>query len=160
MFSFEFWCKWMVVVAWIVIATGFELAFLNQTFLFAPINDAVNAAFWGAMVVPDTVQSYQQLVYGLFGSVTVGWGVMILFIVNHAFSKREQWAWKAIAYSVAIWYVLDTGFNLWFGTMAFVIINTVLLAALVPPMFATARTFTSRTGRDADAASSVTVTTA
>ena len=113
---FQFWYRWLIVLTWLIILFGLEMAFLNQTVLFDPINHQLNNAFWQSPEAPAEMIPYQQLMYGALGATTLGWGIMLLFLLRNSFAQRQRWAWWAIVISVDAWYLVDT-LIAWHGSL-------------------------------------------
>jgi len=73
-------------------------------------------------------------VYGVLGSVLVGWMVLVAAIAAGPLRTGEAWAWPALALSVGTWFVLDTGFSLAVGSWQHAAFNLCFLAALGVPL--------------------------
>lgn len=138
---FQFWYRWLIVLTWLIIIFGLEMAFLNQTLLFDPINQQLNHAFWQSSEAPAEMIPYQQLMFGALGATTLGWGIMLLFLIRNSFAQRQRWAWWAIVISVDAWYLVDTLIAWQFGAYSFAIVNTLLVVAITPALIATRREF-------------------
>lgn len=79
---------------------------------------------------------YVRLIYGILGSVIVGWMVVLGAIALGSFRRREQWAWWALFSSVAVWFVLDTTMSLALRWPTHAAFNVPFGAALATPIVA------------------------
>lgn len=138
---FDFWQRWLFVVSIVIIAFGIFMAVFNQTAIFDLFNDQIDPVFWDNSPIPEAFTQFQGWVYGVLGSTMAGWGIMLLFIVQHPFRQREKWAWSAIATSLGFWYLLDTGISLYFGVNFNALFNTLLLVLIIPPLLGTRKLF-------------------
>mgnify|MGYP001812599895 FL=1 len=85
---------------------------------------------------PEALE-YVRFAHAVLGSVMAGWSVALLAILVGPFGRRERWAWRAIAGSLALWYVADTAASLGTGFWQNAVLNTVILVAFLPPLAAT-----------------------
>jgi hypothetical protein len=85
--------------------------------------------------IPDGLpREHVLFVYGVLGSVLVGWMVLIAAVAAGALRSGGSWAWTALALSVATWFLLDTGFSLGVGSWQHALFNLGFLAALGVPL--------------------------
>lgn len=139
MFTFSFWRRWLMAASIGVTAFGtvlFLLPDVTQTFFNLLIFQQEAAVF------PDAVD-YLSFVYGVLGIVMIGWSVLLLAVIAIPFQRREPWAWWALALSIGIWYVIDSGFSIVSGYVPNAIMNTVFAVLFAIPLAATFRAFHS-----------------
>jgi hypothetical protein len=79
-------------------------------------------------------QEHVLFVYGVLGSVLVGWMVLVGAVAAGPLRTAEPWAWAVLVRSVATWFVLDTGFSLAMGSWQHALFNLGFLAALGAPL--------------------------
>jgi hypothetical protein len=84
-------------------------------------------------------RDYQFLLFCIVSALTIGFMVLLLFVVGHPFRSGERWAWQAIATSIATWFVIDSACSIATGFWGNAVLNTVLVAGVVPPLVATRR---------------------
>ena len=136
---FKIWHRMMMLMADLVILYGLAMLFFGTSGLFAPINDPINATFFGTAQPPAEMLAYQTFIYGLVGAMTVGWGLLLFFVAWKPFGNREAWAWWAIVISVDVWFVIDTWVALSFGAPVLVIANLPLIALIAVPLIGSIR---------------------
>lgn len=74
--------------------------------------------------VPDAARGYIHFGNGIIGAVLLGWMVAILVLARGPFLSGERYAWDAIAWPLAVWYVVDTSFSIAHGVWGNVLLNT------------------------------------
>jgi uncharacterized membrane protein len=80
-------------------------------------------------------------VYGVLGSVTIGWGILLLLTIHYPFREGEGWAWTSIVISLTIWYFADTGVSLYHGVFLNAVSNTFFLMLFGIPLIFTRKYF-------------------
>ena len=138
---FSFWQRWLWIVSLTITGFGIFMALLNRTTVFEIFNAQIDPIFWGEAGIPEAARQFQGWVYGVWGATVAGWGLLVALIARYPFRERQTWAWKAIVYSLLLWYVFDTGISLYFGVTFNAIFNTLLLILIAPPMIATKKNF-------------------
>jgi len=142
MITFRFWHRWLLGVSLYIVAFGFVLAVFPQSPLIDwCINAQVDPVFWQTAAMPEVAARFQAWVYGVLGATVAGWGVLMTFIVRIPFKRREPWAWKGLAGSFAVWYLIDTSLSAVYGVFFNVLFNTVLLLLVAVPLAFTRRAF-------------------
>jgi hypothetical protein len=139
---FTFWQRWLFTVSLLVVGLGVFMAFFNRTAMFTPIDEEVNAVFWGPKLLPPASEKFESWLYGVWGAITIGWGILLAFISHYAYKQREKWAWNCLATGLGCWYLIDTGFSLYHQVFFNALFNTILLALFSLPLLATRRDFT------------------
>jgi hypothetical protein len=79
-------------------------------------------------------QEHVLFVYGVLGSVLVGWMVLVAAVAAGPLRTGEPWAWTVLVLSVATWFLFDTGFSLAVGSWQHALFNLGFLAALGAPL--------------------------
>jgi hypothetical protein len=87
---------------------------------------------------PEALE-YVRFAHAVLGGVLAGWAVLLIAILAGPFTRRERWAWRAIAASLAVWFVADTAASLGSGFWQNAVLNTAILAGFLPPLAATRR---------------------
>ncbi len=80
---------------------------------------------------------YISLTHAVFGSVLIGWGVTILFIIQSFFRKGVKNSWGILAISILAWFIPDTIFSLAWGFAPNALLNLVFLTLFFIPLGAT-----------------------
>jgi len=91
-------------------------------------------SLWGTPELPEQVVTYHRFVHGVVGATLTGWGLSMLFVIQHPFRKREPWAWWALLLGPAAWFVLDTGSSLFHGVWPNAILNACSYLPLLIPL--------------------------
>lgn len=138
---FGIWVAWLKIVGFGLVIFGLVMAFFNSTALFEVFNQGIDPVFWGATLSDNRAIAFRTWVYGAWGATIAGWGISLLFLVYHAFSRRERWAWFAISGGLVVWYLLDTGFSAYFGVGFNVIFNSLIMGVVGIPLVASYRSF-------------------
>lgn len=140
--KFDFWQKWFFITALIIIVFGLNLAFFGQTVIFNYlINNQINNAFWGTTQIPKDALKYQRFIYGVLGAVVAGWGIVLAFIAQYPFKKKEKWVWKSIILGASIWFITDTGFSVYYNAYNNALMNTLLFIIIGLPLILTKNEF-------------------
>jgi hypothetical protein len=72
------------------------MSFLNGTALFNQFNRQIDPVFWSTQNITEEANNFQRWAYGVWGATIAGWGVMLAYIANFPFRKRETWSWKCL----------------------------------------------------------------
>lgn len=140
--KFSMWVVWLNIVCIIFVLFGLSLALFNQTSFFNFLfNNNINPVFWGDMELSSEILHFQQWVYGVMGATCAGWGIIIYFIVNNAFKKKEIWAWNSILVGIIMWFVFDESISLYFKVYFNAIFNVALIISIFLPLIFTRRYF-------------------
>lgn len=136
----KFWLRWLLAVTLGVMAFGLVLVLAQgltrEGFSLLVYADTERIATFGA----DTV-AYISLVHAVLGSVMLGWGVALLFVVRGLFARGALEGWKIVAISVATWFVPDTAFSLWSGFWQNALLNAMFIILFAVPLAATYHVF-------------------
>lgn len=81
-----------------------------------------------------SAEQHVLLVYGVLGSVLIGWMTTLLLIARGPLRQRDPWAWTAFASVFPLWFVIDTTFSLAVGARTHALFNIVFLLAVAPPL--------------------------
>ncbi len=84
----------------------------------------------------ESQRSYARFIFGVLGSVIVGWMTLLGFITTGPFRRRERWSWFAWLSSIVVWFVLDTGMSLALGWNTHALFNVPFAVALATPILA------------------------
>jgi hypothetical protein len=87
---------------------------------------------------------YLRFLLGVSGAVSFAWMAGLLIVVLGPFRGGERWAWRAIAASIAIWFILDGGHSIASGFPHNALYNLVFLIGFGIPLAATYRRFRSQ----------------
>ena len=91
--------------------------------------------------VPAQVQGYIRFGNGIIGAVMLGWMVTVIVLARGPFLAGERYAWQAIAWPLALWYLVDTTFSLAHGVWGNVLLNTATALMFGIPLLGARRHF-------------------
>ena len=139
--KFEFWQKWLLSVGFFIFLFGLFMAFLSGSPLFQVFDEGINEVFWGSGEVEGDARNFQRWVYGTWGATVAGWGVFITFLAHYPFRRKEKWSWDCMFLGLLIWFLIDTGFSLYYRVHINVILNVILLVLGILPLALTKKFF-------------------
>ena len=132
----RFWLIWITVWAEVVIAVS------ALTIVWERVSgDLFNLVIFGEADTPpgfsgDAVD-YQKLLFCILSALTIGWMVLLLYVVRNPFARGERWAWTSLAVSSATWFLIDSGASIATGFWRNAVFNVVFFLPLVPALIAT-----------------------
>ena len=139
---FDFWTRWLVVLAWAMVAFGLLFAFFNQTAPFDWLfNHRVNRLFFAEGIPQADARAFQRWAYGVLGAVLAGWAVSMAFVAQYGLRTKARWTWRCYAFGVGLWFLVDTAISLYFGMLLNAVFNTVLLVLVAVPLAAIRKHF-------------------
>ncbi len=142
MARFKFCVMWLKIVSILFSLFGVIIALFNQTYIFQIIfNNQINPIFWGSANLSVEVLHFQQWIYGLLGATCLMVGILIFFIVENAFAKKEKWAWNCLLFGLIAWFVIDESISLYFRVYFNAVFNLILLIAIIIPLFLSIKDF-------------------
>jgi hypothetical protein len=130
----KFWSGWLKITMLIVILAGIFLALLANIIPWKFMDEQINGVFFSGTAPDNSVEMFKRWLIGISGAVMAGWGCSMLYVVNHPFRRKEQWAWRCIFYPVIIWFAIDTSVSIYFGAHFNVVINSILLLQIMAPL--------------------------
>jgi hypothetical protein len=84
------------------------------------------------MFVPNTV--YTQWSNGLYGSVFIGFSVLLFFVGRHAFQTKNKTLMRALLYGIASWLIVEAAFSFYYGIYINVGVDLALIVFLGFPL--------------------------
>lgn len=136
---------WLKIVSVVFAAFGIIIALFNQNTLFKmAFSSQINPVFWvNAEPTPEAIL-FQRWIYGLLGATCLMVGILIFFIVQNAFAKKEKWAWSCLLYGLVAWFIIDTPISLYFKVYFNVAFNVILLLSVLVPLLLTRKQFVKK----------------
>jgi|SRR5436190_2567936 len=116
------WSRWIEFLCLILIFYGLAMVFAPQfmsSALVGPLlyhTETLRSAFT-KLAEPDV--TFVNILNGLLGAVTIGYAIIIGWIVYEPFRKGERWSWNAIAMSITAWALFEfyvkwtSGLGIW-----------------------------------------------
>ena len=147
---FNFWQKWLFILGILTCLGGIFFAFSS----FANFELAgINSVFWPDTVISPEVRAFQGWIYGVCFTLTVVFGLFIVFIANNAFKKKEPWAWNCLATCILVWFVIETFFSVYYGVYSIVGNSVFQLVVLMLPLIFTRKDFKANSGSSSERSS-------
>lgn len=134
MVNFEFWNKWLLIVGYLIVIVG--AIFSLSGLVGAHVPFIVDSFFYMGEVPADVVP-FMDFMVAILGSAMIAFGLVVVNLAHHSFTKKEPWAWKALLTSFTAWFVIDTLFATYYSVYTLVLMNLVFYAAMVAPLFFT-----------------------
>lgn len=136
----RFWSIWLQCACWGMALFGLLLVALH-TRAVPGLTEALSRSLWSTDELPADVVRYHRFVNAVLGSVMAAWASTLAWVTRRAFAVGEPWAWRCVATSISVWFVLDTGSSAFFGVWPNVALNVLSVAPFVPPLLFTWRLF-------------------
>jgi hypothetical protein len=107
-------------------------------------------AFLGDPPIPlndPEVVDYLSFVYGVLGTVMLGWSAVFFYVVQGPFRAGESWSWYAIAIPITVWFVVDSVHSVISGYWPNAVFNIGVFVAFCIPLVLTFAVFRSHSDR-------------
>ena len=128
----RFWLVWLHVVLLLVLVYALVLVVAGS--IAQPLFSALG---FGppALIDSSDLSAYLRLPFAVLGAVLAGWTVLMLLVVRGPVASGASWALPAVALSLAVWFVLDTGMSLLLGFQTHALFNIPFAIALGLPLW-------------------------
>ena len=134
--AFQFWCSWLLIVVIGVICFGLILVILPELSMQG-FSGLIYGSFNRISHFTPEAFHYITLAHAVFGSVLIGWGITLFYLIQHFFRKGIKISWSIISLSFLGWFVPDTIFSLTSGYSANALLNMVFLFLFAVPLVTT-----------------------
>ncbi len=132
--GFDLWCNVILVVGLLVVLLSLGMilpplpgvAFFNFVLFAEP-------SFPSAMTAEGI--AYAELLYGVLGSVNIGWMILLMWIAHTGLRSGDAAAWRISILSIGLWYLLDSGLSILTGYWQNAVTNTSLLLPFAISLF-------------------------
>ena len=140
--QFNFWQKWLTYANIMTVIVGLLVAFAGNSFVFDIHNTYTKAVFFDGQAFPKELLYFKNWLFGIIGGTIVGFHILIIFISENAFKKREKWAYQAMWFGLLSWFFIDSSLSIFYGAIHNVIlINIVALVLIGIPLVMTRKAF-------------------
>lgn len=130
----RFACLWVVAVAACLILYGAGLLVAALMRLDAMLLSALQVDYANLPVgIEHAAQQLWFAVAGV-GALSIGWGIMIIFLALNALSQGERWAWWACLTSLSVWFVSNTALSAALSANGNIAVNVGILMAFAVPL--------------------------
>ena len=128
----DYWRRWLLYAALLVAAYAASLVVAGD--VASRLFDVLGFGMRSGAIPEGPPRDHVLFVYGVLGSVLVGWMVLVAAVAAGPLRTGEPWAWHGLALSVGTWFLLDTGFSLAVGSWQHALFNLGFLGALGLPL--------------------------
>ncbi|MEL7219753.1 MAG: hypothetical protein AAGJ93_00460 [Bacteroidota bacterium] len=140
--NFHFWQKWLTYANVMTIVVGLLVAFAGNSLFFDIHNDYTSEVFFGATTLSPEVMRLKNWLFGIIGGTIAGFHILMVFIAENAFKRKESWAYRAMWAGMLSWFCIDSGISIYYGAIHnVVLINLVALLLIGLPLVMTRRVF-------------------
>lgn len=129
----NFWKIWLNCWCFLIILFGLALsgagiegfeAFADRLFRFLNLTTA------------PVFNEVERFAIGLIGAVTVGWGITLAYYIRAAhFSNEGNRVWRQLAFTIIIWFVIDSYISYRTGFTLNIAGNAILVLGLLIPLY-------------------------
>lgn len=146
---FNFWQKWLTYANVFTIGVGLLVAFAGNSLFFELHNSYTKEVFLIGNEFEPNILDFKNWLFGIIGGTIVGFHILMVMISENSFKKKELWAFKAMWYGLASWFIIDTGISIYYGAIHnVVIINIAALVLIGTPLVMTRKEFKKNNKQD------------
>ena len=139
---FHFWQKWLTYANVMTVGVGLLVAFAGNSFFFDLHNAGTESVFYSGNSLDINSLNLKNWLFGIIGGTIVGFHILMIMISEHAFKKKEKWAYRALWFGMLSWFVIDSGISWYYGAIYnIVLINLVALILIGLPLVMTRSAF-------------------
>lgn len=139
---FRFWQKWLTYANILFFLFAIVLAFFSESFIFKQYNTFTNAVFFEGNEMPDSTKDLKLWLTGIIGATLAGYHILMIFISENAFIKKQSWSHRAMMLSLIIWFLIDCYISYTFRAFHNILmVNLVSFIVLMIPLIATRKEF-------------------
>jgi len=136
--QFRFWQKWLTYANVLTIGVGLLVAFAGNSIFFEMHNTASAELFFNTVEFQPEVLKFKNWLFGIIGGTIVGFHVLMVFISEYAFKRKERWAYWAMWAAMISWFLIDSSISFYYGAVHnIVLINLIALLLIGLPLLIT-----------------------
>ncbi len=140
--SFSFWQKWLTWANVLTVVIGLLVAFAGNSLFFEIHNAYTIDLFFDGKEWTGSLKSFKNWLFGIIGGTIVGFHLMMIMISEHAYKRKEKWAYQTLCLGLLSWFAIDSGISLYYGAVHnIILINLVALFLIGLPLIMTRRAF-------------------
>ena len=140
--KFHFWQKWLTWANVMTLGVGLLVAFAGNSFIFSVHNSFTHEVFFQGTELEGDMLNFKNWLFGIIGGTIVGFHVLMIMISEHAFKKKEKWAYQAMWLGLLSWFLIDSAISVYYGAIHnLVLINLVALVLIGLPLVMTRKVF-------------------
>ncbi len=140
--QFSFWQKWLTYANVLAAIIGLLVAFAGNSIFFAWHNYYTQEVFFAGQTFSPEVLALKNWLFGIIGASIFGFQLLMIFISEYAFKRKEKWAFQAMWMGLLSWFLIDSGISFYYGAIHnIVLINLGALLAIGIPLWMTRKEF-------------------
>lgn len=87
------------------------------------------------------VKKFVHFTFGVLGAVCAGWAATMYYQVKNSFMTRDIRVWNSLAFSIGLWFTLDSSFSVAMGYWPNAALNVDLALLFAIPLLASRKYF-------------------
>lgn len=140
--TFEFWRKWLLWANYMTMGVGLVVALAGNSIFLDPHNQATSRLFFGGNSIEGDMLLFKNWLFGIIGATIVGFHLIMIFIIQYPFKKKERWAHQALTAGLLSWFILDSSISAYYAAYYNIyLINLVALILIGVPLATTYQYF-------------------
>lgn len=126
--------QFLSLLAILHIIVGLILPFIANTRLFNYYNEKMLVAF-----NTSSIESLElgKFMIGILGPSIASWGVLFLFLVQHAYRTGSSTAWITMIIAIVGWSIYDMALSVYAGVYLNLLIDCFVMSLLLIPLILT-----------------------
>lgn len=143
--NFSFWQKWLTWANVMALMVGLLVAFAGNSIFFYLHNEQTSEVFFVGQAMTPEILALKNWLWGIIGGTVVGFHLLMIFVAENAFKKKEKWAWYACWAAMISWFLIDSSISVFYGAVHNVyLINIFAMVLIGLPLIATRKHFFSK----------------
>ena len=139
---FQFWRKWLTVSNGMIVLFGFIIAVAGDSIFLSMHNHYTRQVFFDGADFPPETLALKNWLFGIIGATIMGFHILMIFISENAFRRKEPWAPNAIWTALLSWFIVDSVISFYYGAIHnIVLVNLVALIVIGLPLIMTRTQF-------------------
>ena len=140
--QFNFWQKWLTYANVMTIIVGLLVAFAGNSIFFEMHNESSTELFFKSNEFAPEVLKFKNWLFGIIGGTIAGFHVLMVFISENSFKRKERWAYWALWAAMISWFMIDSGISYYYGAIHnILLINLVAMVLIGLPLIMTRKAF-------------------
>ena len=147
--SFIFWQRWLFYSSLLFAIFGIVFAVYGNNPFFMPYNKGLARIFWQSENIQIDTETFRAFIWGPLGGTIACCYILLAFIAQFPFRRKERWARNAIIVAFGTWVLLDSAVCIYYGVyFQIYIINAFSILQKGLPIFFTWKNFSGSTVHD------------
>ncbi len=140
--QFSFWQKWLTYANVLAATLGLLVAFAGNSIFFALHNHYTQEVFFQGQAFSPEVLALKNWLFGIIGASIFGFQLLMVFLSEYPFKKKEKWAFHAMSLGLLSWFIIDSAISFYYGAIHnIVLINLGALLSIGIPLWMTRKEF-------------------